>query len=125
MDDGMITYSLNWMGPVSMDWYRQRGLTITKTVTLEEDSTVLNRRAGENYEFEEIITHYSCGRIDVCGTDDPYGDEIGVPPMLSEDWARFSLWLDSYKTQYIHTLDQLTLVYELTNPKIRWAVNDN
>ena len=121
----MITYSLNWMGPVSMDWYRQRGLTITKTVTLEEDSTVLNRRAGENYEFEEIITHYSCGRIDVCGTDDPYGDEIGVPPMLSEDWARFSLWLDSYKTQYIHTLDQLTLVYELTNPKIRWAVNDN
>jgi hypothetical protein len=26
----MIIYSTNWMGPISMSWFRDRGLTYTK-----------------------------------------------------------------------------------------------
>lgn len=24
----MITYNTNWMGPVNLDWYRERGFTM-------------------------------------------------------------------------------------------------
>lgn len=115
-----IRYSTNWMGPVSTKWYRDRGLTKTKMVTLERDSVITGRRAGDQYEVEEITTHYSCGRIDVSGTDDPYGEEIGVPPMLSEDWARFGAWLETFETDGVWTLDQLVELYERANPKITW-----
>ena len=115
-----IRYSTNWMGPVSMNWYKQRGLVETKMVTLEHDSVITGRKAGEQYEIEEITTHYSCGRIDVMGTDDPYGEEIGVPPMRSEDWYRFGVWLDTFETDDVWTLDQLVELYERVNPKIRW-----
>jgi len=115
-----IRYSTNWMGPVSMHWYEQRGLVETKMVTLEHDSMITGRKAGEQYEIEEITTHYSCGRIDVMGTDDPYGEEIGVPPMRSEDWYRFGLWLETFETDDVWTLDQLVELYEQANPKIRW-----
>ena len=116
----MIRYSTNWMGPVSIQWYRDRGLTKTKRVTLEHDSVITNRRAGDQYEVEVITQQYSCGRIDVQGTDDPFGEEIGVPPMLSEDWARFGLWLDTFETDGVWTLAQLVELYERANPKITW-----
>jgi hypothetical protein len=103
-----------------MNWYEQRGLVETKMVTLEEDSAFSGLKAGDQYESQEIITHYSCGRIDVMGTDDPYGAEIGVPPMRSEDWARFGLWLETFETDAVWTLDQLVELYERVNPKIRW-----
>ena len=54
-------------------------------------------------------------------TDIYYGDEIGVPPMRSEDWGRFSDWLDTVETDFMWTLDQLVEMYERKNPKIRWA----
>lgn len=119
-----IRYSTNWMGPVSMHWYEQRGLVETKIVTLEHDSVITGRKAGEQYEIEEITTHYSCGRIDVMGTDDPYGEEIGVPPMRSEDWYRFGVWLETFETDDVWTLDQLVELYERANPKIRWDKSD-
>jgi hypothetical protein len=106
-----------------MNWYEQRGLVETKMVTLEHDSVITGRKAGEQYEIEEITTHYSCGRIDVMGTDDPYGEEIGVPPMRSEDWASFGAWLDTFETDDVWTLDQLVELYERVNPKIRWDNN--
>ena len=48
----MITYSTNWMGPISTHWYRERGLV----------------------ENENITTYYCAGRIDIrddskCGYD--------------------------------------------------------
>jgi hypothetical protein len=70
--------------------------------------------------MELITDNYSCGRIDVRGTGDPYGEEIGVPPMLSLDWARFSRWLDTFETDAVWTLDQLVELYERANPKITW-----
>ena len=72
-----IRYSTNWMGPVSMHWYQERGLVETKMVTLEHDSVIIGRKAGDQYEVEEITTHYSCGRIDVMG--------IGVAPRAVVD----------------------------------------
>ena len=116
-----IRYSTNWMGPVSMQWYKDRGLVRTETHIQEEDSKFTNRKAGDTYEIELITTSYSCGRIDIRGTDDPRGDELGVPPMQSEDWARFGDWLETFETDDVWTLDQLVWMYERANPKIRWA----
>jgi hypothetical protein len=109
------------MGPVSMDWYRQRGLTQTETKTADADTMFYN--AGETYETETVTTHYSCGRIDVRGIpDEPYGDEIGVPPMLSSDWRAFGDWLDDVLTVSVWSLENLVAAYEhQTNTKITWA----
>ena len=95
-------YSTNWMGPVTLWWYEERGLLNDK---------------------REITEHYSCGRIDVRGgdTDSTYGDEIGVPPMRSEDWETFGAWLETFETDDMWNLKQLVLMYERFNPKIRWA----
>lgn len=107
-----IRYSTNWMGPVSMDWYRVRGLTKKAIV----------RFNMVEQEIDEITEHYSTGRIDFFNpnNDSSYPDEIPIPPMRSEDWDRFSKWLEIYETDDVLTLEQLVYVYELKNPKIRW-----
>ena len=115
-----VRYSTNWMGPVSLDWYRKRGLTTLEYHVQEQDSPYTGRKAGEHYTLETITDNYSCGRIDVMGTDDPRGDEIGVPPMLSLDWCRFGRWLETFETDDVWTLDQLVELYERSNPKITW-----
>jgi hypothetical protein len=116
-----ITYSTNWMGVVNLQWYRDRGLLHRVARVMESDSRFNpSWRAGDTVEFEEVTESYSCGRIDVHGTDDPYGDEIGVPPMRSEDWNQFGFWLDTFETDRMWTLAELTAEYEKTNPPIRW-----
>jgi hypothetical protein len=109
------------MGPVSMDWYRARGLTLVETKVATEDSMLYNH--SERYTTETITEHYSCGRIDVSPTEsEPYGDEIGVPPMRSEDWRAFGRWLDDVETVSVWTLRDLVEAYEHeTGKKIRWA----
>jgi hypothetical protein len=62
---------------------------------------------------------WSAGRIDIYG-EGLYPDEIGLPPMKSEDWGRFSNWLDTFETDYMWTLRMLVSEYEKTNPKIQW-----
>jgi hypothetical protein len=108
------------MGPISTDWYRQRGLIREEVHIQEEDSKITNRKAGDQYTIEVFTQSYSCGRLDVQGTDNPYGDEIGVPPMLSQDWCTFGRWLEDFTTETMWTLDQLVELYERTNPKITW-----
>jgi hypothetical protein len=81
---------------------------------------------GEPFTSESIITHYSCGRIDVHNVPgEPYGDEIGVPPMLSTDWALFGNWLDDVQTMSIWSLQDLVTAYEQHNPPITWDTYDN
>ena len=113
------------MGVANLNWYRDRNLLSKRTITLSENSLTVKfgkYKAGDSIEVEEPIVSYSCGRIDVRGGDTgPYGDEIGVPPMMDEDWYRFSDWLRIYETDDVCTLEQLVYVYELKNPKIRWA----
>lgn len=105
-----IRYSTNFMGPISIDWYKKRGLTKPGFMTIKD----------QVIETTEIIEQYSAGRIDVSdGTE--YGDEINLPAMRSEDWHRFSNWLDTVETDDVWTLDQLVELYERANPKIVWS----
>ena len=108
------------MGPVSLQWYRDRGLTKTETRVATTDTMHYN--TGDTYTVETITTNYSCGRIDVRGIPgEPYGDEIGVLPMLSEDWQAFGEWLDDVQTISVWTLDNLVAAYEdQTHNTIRW-----
>lgn len=100
----MITYSTNWMGPVSLDWYRKRGL-------LEEGSV-------------EPTTYYSAGRIDI-RDDTKHGydgwDEYSLAPMHGEDWNDFSEWLESFQTNELWELEDIVKLYEsASGRKIRW-----
>jgi hypothetical protein len=111
------------MGPVSMSWYRTRGLTQTQTKIATENSMFTTE--GESFTSESITTHYSCGRIDVHNVpSEPYGDEINVPPMLSTDWALFSNWLETVKTMSTWTLADLVTAYQQHNPPITWDTYD-
>jgi hypothetical protein len=104
-----------------MDWYRARGLTQMEIKTATENTMFY--AMGEEYTTEGITTSYSAGRIDVRGIpDEPYGDEISVPPMLSTDWRLFGNWLHDVQTMSIWTLADLVAAYEnQTNSKITWA----
>lgn len=102
----MITYSTNWMGPIALKWYRDRGL-------LEEGSV-------------EPTIHYSAGRIDIRGLDETeyYNGwhEYGLDPMMSEDWGALSKWLHKLKTKELLPYDELIKQFEEYNgKKIRWC----
>jgi len=120
-----VRYSTNWMGVANLQWYRDRGLTKRVSKTLAEDSQLTNRKAGDTFEYDEILQEYSCGRIDCRGEDlGPYGDEIGVGPMKAEDWHRFGKWLNTFETDFMWTLEELVELYERNNPKIQWYPDD-
>lgn len=99
----MVTYSTNWMGPVSTAWYKERGLT----------------------NGSEIITYYSCGRIDI-RDDRKLGydgwDEYSLAPMHGEDWNALSDWLDSVTTVNQWEYEALIAEFEHTvlGREIRW-----
>lgn len=82
--DAMITYSTNWMGPVTNKWYLDRGL--------KSDS-------------------YCCGRVDVYGLPlDLYYDgktEYSLPLMTKESWLKFTEWLHSFQTYRLYSLQEL------------------
>lgn len=108
----MITYSTNWMGPVSLQWYEDRNLTTIKTVMVKDQLV----------ETVDIVQHWCGGRIDVRGEGlGPYGDEIGLPIMRGDSWRAFSDWLDTFETDDVWTLAQIVELYERKNPKIIWA----
>jgi len=106
-----ISYSTNWMGPISMDWYRERGLT--KMVEHNTDT------------IEEITTYYAAGRIDI-RDDSKEGydgwDEYGVAPMHGEDWNALSDYLDDLTTEELLPYNTLVAQFEAHyGKKIRWA----
>lgn len=121
----MITYSTNWMGPVNMDWYRQRGLVESREHVLDENSITVKQgknQAGDVVEHEHVTEHWCGGRIDVRGDGlGPYGDELGLPVMRGDCYQQFSDWLATVCTKRVWTLAQLVERYEKTNPKIVWA----
>ena len=106
----MITYSTNWMGPASIDWFKSRGLTRVVTKTFGD----------ETLTYDEITENWGGGRIDVYGTGDPYNQEIGLPIMRDNDYRRFSTWLCGIKTEKVLSLNELVSMYEENNPKIVW-----
>ena len=120
----MIRYSTNWMGPVNMQWYRDRGLIKNVEHILTETSLRVKfgtHKPGDVVVYEEQTEHWSGGRIDIRGTSDPYGDELSLPIMHGEDYNNFSTWLRTVETDDIWSLAQLVEQYEKTHSKIRWA----
>lgn len=106
----MITYSTNWMGPISLSWYKERGL-------LEEGSV-------------EPTTYYSAGRIDIRGLDkEKYWNgwhEYSLAPMHGEDWNALSEWLVGFATDELLEFDDIIAQYEQqSDRKIRWYKDDN
>lgn len=105
----MISYYTNWMGPIGMWWFRKNGYT--RLACDKEDDT---------REYEEITEHWCGGRIDIYGTDKPYGDEIRLPIMDGPSFSSFSKWLNDFETETVWSLNQLVTEYEKTHDKIRW-----
>ena len=123
----MITYSTNYMGPINMDWFRERGLThfITETVESEMISKIKDLPIGATYEIEVVHTYYAGGRIDIrdsskCGYDG--WNEYGVAPMHGEDWNALSDYLWDLTTEELLPYDTLIKQFEEHyGKKIRWA----
>jgi hypothetical protein len=123
----MITYSTNYMGPISMDWFRKRGLTkhVQKKVQSEFVANMRGVDIGESYTIEEITTNYAGGRIDIRGLDEEefYNgwDEYGLPIMHGEDWNALSDWLDEQIDETVRSYDELINDFENQyGKKIRW-----
>lgn len=108
----MITYSTNWMGPVSLKWYEDRNLTTTKTIMVKDQLV----------ETVDITQQWAGGRIDIRGEGlGIYGEEMSLPIMHRDCYNSFSDWLDTFETDDVWTLAQLVEMYEKDNPKIIWA----
>lgn len=125
-----VTYSTNFMGPVSMKWFRDRGLTHEVSEVLEEGQAFYPKGlgAGDTWTYDEITTHYSCGRIDIRGLDPEkfYNgwDEYSLSPMHGEDWNAFGEWLDALVTDEQISYVELIERFETeTGHKIRWWVD--
>jgi len=91
----MVTYSTNWMGPVSTQWYEDRNIPFE----MRETSGKLLPKV----EYKHFLESYSCGRIDIYGLDyDKYyagRDEYGLAPMKTNDWNYLSDWLNNLETE--------------------------
>lgn len=132
-----VTYWSNFMGPISMSWYRDRGMTHMVERTCESElirdalrtSKVLNYpdiEIGDTYEIEEVTVHYAGGRIDIYGLDpEKYyagKDEYGLDVMHGEDWNALSDWLDDLTTDTLLSYNDLIEQFEqYYGKKIRWA----
>lgn len=116
----MVTYGANFMGPISLDWYRDRGL-----LRKVDHTFTLGPKAGKTCQMEEITTYYCGGRIDIRDSERPGYDgwhEYGVAPMHGEDWDALSDWLDGLQTQEKLSYDELIERFQTWYGKnIRWA----
>lgn len=122
-----VSYSINWMGPVSTHWYKERGLTRRVSKVLEEDQVFYPKglKAGDVWEYDEITTNYCCGRIDIRDdTKEGYDgwDEYSVAPMHGEDWNILGEWLWDLTTTEQWDYDMLISIFEgeCLGRKIRW-----
>lgn len=123
-----ISYSTNFMGPISMDWFRDRGLTkeVDTEVTHEYLAIQLGVNVGDIAPMEDVTEYWCGGRIDIYGLDEVeyYGGrhEYGLPIMDGVSWNLFSDWLENYETVELETFEQLLSAFEAdTDHKIRWA----
>ncbi len=116
------------MGPVSMDWFRERGLTKTVREVLEEDQKFGKLKKGDVWEYEDITTYYSAGRIDIRdSTKEGYDGwhEYGVAPMHGEDWNALSDFLWDFESEDLIPYEELIEQFESHyGKKIRWMENE-
>ena len=122
----MISYSTNWMGPINMQWFEERGLTEKVTQVVTEDSVLVElgrKNVGDVLEYNEVTTYYSAGRIDIYGVPgEHYPLEYGLAPMHGEDWNALSDWLHTVETNTQWSYEDLIANFErFYGTKIRWA----
>ena len=120
----MISYSTNWMGPVSTKWYEDRNIPY-----------VMEKSKGVEpfpvREYKDYLESYSCGRIDIRGLDEEDGywcgqHEYGVASMRSEDWDALGDWLYDFKSEELVPYDLLIEQFETHYKKqIRWVNNES
>lgn len=97
----MIQYSTNWMGPINVDWYIERGL-------------------------DPMVDRWSAGRIDIYGLDEEnyYNGmlEYSLPPMHDDSWGELSEWMDDLETEELLTFEEIIDKFQdETGHKIIWA----
>ena len=114
----MVTYSTNWMGPISNKWYEDRNIPF-----------VMKKSKGVEpfpvREYKDYLESYSCGRIDIYGLDaEEYWcgkHEYGVAPMRTEDWDDLSDWLNDFESEELVPYEDLIRQFEEHYGKpIRW-----
>ena len=123
----MITYSTNFMGPISTQWFVERGLT-KKVKRVHRSSIIAEKfgaKVGDEYEIHELTENYAGGRIDI-RDDSKEGydgwNEYGVKIMHGEDWNALTDYLDDLETETLLDYDDLINQFEAWyGNKIRWA----
>lgn len=92
----MISYSLNWMGPINKDWLNSYG------------------------------DCWSAGRIDIRDdSKQGYDgwDEYAIPPMRNEDWNDLGDYLWDLETTHLLTKEELIASFEkVIGRKVRWCL---
>lgn len=120
-----VRYSTNWMGPISIDWYKERGLVKPVKKVLEEDNKFTGQQAGETIIVNDIIERYCAGRIDINGTDDNnnwIAEEYGLAPMVEQDWDKLTYWLSTVETDFVLTKEDLLYNFEqFIGRDIKWS----
>ncbi len=117
----MISYSTNWMGPISTKWYEDNNIPYV----IKETSGAILPIA----KYKEYDQSYSAGRIDIYGLseEDHWGgkSEYSVGVMESESWDHLTEFLDTYKTEDLVSPDTLIDAFEKeTGHKIKWWKGD-
>lgn len=123
----MVTYSTNFMGPISTQWYANRGLTrkVKKTITSQLVSDKFNLNIGDEYETDEVTHNYAGGRIDIRDDSKEGYDgwsEYAVKIMHGTSWNLLSDFLDDLETETQLDYDELISLFENeTGHTILWA----
>lgn len=128
----MVTYSLNWMGPVSLSWFRDRGLLteVEHVVETEFLANLTGMPVGTTYLREEVTDYWYGGRIDIYGLpeEDYYCGtyEYGLPVMHYSSWNLLNKWLEDFKSESLISYSKLINTFEKdTKHKIRWEKDEN
>ena len=110
-----ISFFLNWMGVLNMDFYKDNNIPYTEV-------TKYSKLLDKEYTVKQYHQTYSCGRIDIYGVpDEPFGTAYGVSPMEDESWGKLGEWLDKITLNYIPTEEELYRMFENdTGYKIKW-----
>lgn len=116
----MITYSTNWMGPISTRWYEDNNIPYVLKMS--------SGRLGPIKEYKSYTESYSGGRIDIYGLDEEeyWGGkhEYGIGVMRTEDWNALSKWLNNLRTPKLHTYNELICNFEKDYGQlIRWIIS--
>jgi hypothetical protein len=127
----MVSYSTNFMGPISTDWYKQRGYTkrVVKVIDSDFLSQIRKQPLGTKYEVDEITEEWAGGRIDIYGLDpkENWGGkgEYSLPVMRAESWGVLTEWLDDFESEELLKFDDLINTFETeTGHKIEWEKSD-